>query len=223
MAPPYQRRDERSCSSIKRIAQSFGAPVTVTAQAWLRNPSSASNSGRSSPSTWSTVWISREYSSIWRRPMTSHAARRRHPRLVVAVDIGAHRQFALVLGRVQEFADALGVLDRVAAAGDRAADRAGLDAPFLRPARYISGEADNQKLALAQIDQRAIGRRVGLAQPLEDDARRVGAGAANNCPGTTSNRSPRTKASLARLDERGIFARGVVALARASAGTRSSR
>ena len=51
IAPPYQRRGERSSASIKRIAHSFGAPVTVTAQAWLRNPSSASNSGRSSPST----------------------------------------------------------------------------------------------------------------------------------------------------------------------------
>ena len=36
IAPPYQRRADRSFSSIKRIAQSFGAPVTVTAQAWLK-------------------------------------------------------------------------------------------------------------------------------------------------------------------------------------------
>jgi len=33
----------------------LGAPVTVTAQAWERKPSSASNSGRNIPSTWSTV------------------------------------------------------------------------------------------------------------------------------------------------------------------------
>ncbi len=59
IAPPYHRRAERSFCSMNRIAQGFGAPVTVTAQAWLRNPSSASNSGRSRPSTWSTVWISR--------------------------------------------------------------------------------------------------------------------------------------------------------------------
>src|SRR5205085_11292012 len=49
-------------------------------------------------------------------------------RLVVAVDIGAHRQFALVLLRVEQLADLLGVLERVGAAPDRAADRAGLDA-----------------------------------------------------------------------------------------------
>src|SRR5439155_9049439 len=62
-----------------------------------------------------------------------HAAGYRHSRLVVAVDIGAHRQLALVLRRVEQLADALGVLDRVAAAGDRAADRAGLDPPSFDP------------------------------------------------------------------------------------------
>ena len=52
------------------IAHALGAPVTVTAHAWDRNASSASKPGRSVPSTWSTVWISREYISIWRRPIT---------------------------------------------------------------------------------------------------------------------------------------------------------
>ena len=42
IAPAYQRRGERSWSSTNCIAQSFGAPVTVTAQAWVRNASSAS-------------------------------------------------------------------------------------------------------------------------------------------------------------------------------------
>ncbi len=37
---------------------------------WVRNASSASNPGRSLPSTWSTVWMTRLYISIWRRPMT---------------------------------------------------------------------------------------------------------------------------------------------------------
>jgi hypothetical protein len=45
-APPYQPRAERSLSSMKRIAQTFGAPVTVTAQAWVRNASSASKPSR---------------------------------------------------------------------------------------------------------------------------------------------------------------------------------
>ena len=34
MAPPYQARGLFSFCSMKRIAQSLGAPVTVTAQAW---------------------------------------------------------------------------------------------------------------------------------------------------------------------------------------------
>ena len=37
------------------VAQSVGAPVTVTAQAWVRNASSESKPGRRMPSTWSTV------------------------------------------------------------------------------------------------------------------------------------------------------------------------
>ena len=70
IAPPYQARGLFSFFSMKRIAHSFGAPVTVTAQAWVRNASNASMPSRSRPSIWSTVWISREYISIWRRPMT---------------------------------------------------------------------------------------------------------------------------------------------------------
>ncbi len=69
-APPYQRRGESSCSSMNCIAQVLGAPVTVTAHMWVRKASSASKPGSSRPSTWSTVWISLLYISIWRRPMT---------------------------------------------------------------------------------------------------------------------------------------------------------
>ena len=70
MAPPYHRRVVASWSSMNCMAQVLGAPVTVTAHMWVRKASRASNSGRSRPSMWSTVWISREYISIWRRPMT---------------------------------------------------------------------------------------------------------------------------------------------------------
>ncbi len=69
-APPYQRRRESSLSSMNCMAQAFGAPVTVTAHMWVRNASIASNPGRSRPSMWSTVWISRLYISICRRPIT---------------------------------------------------------------------------------------------------------------------------------------------------------
>jgi hypothetical protein len=70
IAPPYQARGLFSWFSMKRMAHSFGAPVTVTAQACVRKPSKASMPSRNRPSTWSTVWISREYISIWRRPIT---------------------------------------------------------------------------------------------------------------------------------------------------------
>ena len=69
-APPYQRRGPPSWSSMNCMAQVFGAPVTVTAHMWVRNASSASSPGRSRPSMWSTVWISRLYISICRRPIT---------------------------------------------------------------------------------------------------------------------------------------------------------
>ena len=69
-APPYQRRGVASWSSMNCMAQILGAPVTVTAHMWVRNASSASNPVCSRPSTWSTVWISRLYISICRRPMT---------------------------------------------------------------------------------------------------------------------------------------------------------
>src|SRR3989442_1636934 len=69
IAPPYHARELRSCASMNRIAQSLGAPVTVTAHACVRNASIASKPSRRMPSTWSTVWMTREYISICRRPM----------------------------------------------------------------------------------------------------------------------------------------------------------
>jgi len=50
-------------------------------------------------------------------PPCQHLDRAGHadPRLVVAIDIGAHVQFELVLLRVQELADLLGIADRVRA------------------------------------------------------------------------------------------------------------
>mmetsp|Transcript_81304 Transcript_81304/g.218655 ORF Transcript_81304/g.218655 Transcript_81304/m.218655 type:complete len:239 (+) Transcript_81304:761-1477(+) len=70
MAPPYHARGVFSWSSRNCMAQALGAPVTVTAQVWARKASSASKPSRSSASTWSTVWMRREYISICRRPMT---------------------------------------------------------------------------------------------------------------------------------------------------------
>src|SRR4051794_16796323 len=109
-------------------------------------------------------------------PPSDHldAARHADPRLVVAVDVGAHRQLAFILGRVEQFADALGVLERVAPARDRAADRTGLDAPALDPHVHFRRRR-NEKLALSEIDQRAVGRRIGPTQPSKDNTPRASA------------------------------------------------
>ena len=62
-------------------------------------------------------------------PSRQHLDRAGHadPRLVVAVDVGAHVELELVLLRIQELADLLGVADRVGAARNGARDRTGLD------------------------------------------------------------------------------------------------
>jgi len=91
-------------------------------------------------------------------------------RLVVAVHVGTHRQFRRVLGRVQQRQDLGGVGDRVDAARDGAGDRAGLDPAAFDPDIHFRRGRD-QELALAKIDQCAIGGGVGAAQPAEQGGR----------------------------------------------------
>jgi len=55
--PPYHALFEFSFSSTKAIARVLGAPVTVTAQVWASSASKPSNPSRSTPTTWSTVWM----------------------------------------------------------------------------------------------------------------------------------------------------------------------
>mmetsp|Transcript_34126 Transcript_34126/g.79995 ORF Transcript_34126/g.79995 Transcript_34126/m.79995 type:complete len:231 (-) Transcript_34126:1900-2592(-) len=69
-APPYHVRAVFSLSSRNCMAHALGAPVTVTAQVWARKASRASKPSLRVPSTWSTVWMRREYISIWRLPST---------------------------------------------------------------------------------------------------------------------------------------------------------
>ena len=47
----------------------------------------------------------------------------------------------------------------------------------------ISGEADDEKFAVAEIHQRAIGRRIDPAQPLKHFGRRALAGLGEQLPG----------------------------------------
>ena len=146
-------------------------------------------------------------------PDDLHGARHADPRLVVAVDVRAHRQFALVLHGIEQFANALGILDRVAAARDRAADRAGLD-PLPVDADIHLRRGGDQKLTLAEVDQGAIGGGVGLPQPVKDDARLVGAAVREELPAYHLKQIAAHKRRLGALDERGVFARTMVALER---------
>ena len=119
---------------------------------------------RSRPSIWSTVWIRREYISIWRRPMT-----RTEPgsqtRLLSLRSTSEHMVssdssfFELSSLRICSR-----VGDRVVAALDRAGDRAGLDAAAVDPHEHLRRGAD-QIFALAEIDEEGIGRRVDRLQP----------------------------------------------------------
>mmetsp|Transcript_11134 Transcript_11134/g.35324 ORF Transcript_11134/g.35324 Transcript_11134/m.35324 type:complete len:313 (+) Transcript_11134:1183-2121(+) len=110
-----------------------------------------------------------------------HRAVLADPRLVVAVDVGAHGDLRLLLGVRQDRADVLGVLQGVLAAPDGAADGAGLHAHALQvllgPHEHLRRGAD-EELVLAQVDEEAVGRGVALLQAVEDLAGARGAGLA---------------------------------------------
>src|SRR5207248_656923 len=136
-------------------------------------------------------------------PDDPHGARLADARFVVAVDVRAHRELALVLYGVEQFPDALGVFDWVAAARNRAADRAGFDPLSLDPDIHF-GRGSDQKLALAEVDQCAVGRRIGLAQAVKDDARRVGAKIGEELPGYDLEQVPALKGRPGPFDQRGV-------------------
>ena len=104
-----------------------------------------------------------------------HAARDADARLVVAVHVGAHRQLRLVLGRVEQRPDLDRVGDGVAAARDRARDRAGLDAVAGHAHVHLGGSA-HQVLRLPEVHQEPVGRGVALAEAAEQLRRRRRAG-----------------------------------------------
>ncbi len=88
-------------------------------------------------------------------------------RLVVAVDVGAHRQLGGVLGRGEQGQDLGGVADGVAPARDGPGDRAGLDAIAVDAHVHLGRGAD-QVLRLAEVEEESIRRRIPLAQSPED-------------------------------------------------------
>ena len=100
-------------------------------------------------------------------PDDLHRAWLADARLVVAVDIGAHRQLALVLLGVEELEDLLRVGDRILAAPDRPGDRAGLDPPARYPHEHFRRGA-HQIFLVPEVDEEGIGRRIDRLQPVGD-------------------------------------------------------
>ena len=130
-------------------------------------------------------------------------------RLVVAVDVGAHVEFELVLLRIQQLPDLLGIADRIDAARDGARDRAGLDPPSVGAHEHFR-RGRHQKFAVAEIHQRAIGRRVDAAQPLEHFGRRTLAGLGEQLPRHRLEQVAARERRARGLDGRLIFAGRVI-------------
>ena len=74
----------------------------------------------------------------------------------------------------------------------------------------ISGDAADQELALAEIDQRAIGRRIDPAQPLEHFRRRALAGLGEQLPRHRLEQIAARERGARRLDGGLIFAGRVI-------------
>ncbi len=148
------------------MAHSLGAPVTVTAQAWARKASRASKPSRRRPSTWSTVWIRREYISICRRPITRTLPGRQMRDLSLRSTSVHMVSSASSLAELSRSEDLGGVGERVLPARDGAGDRAGLDAVALHAHVHL-GRCAHQVLRLPEVDEEAVGRRVALAQAPE--------------------------------------------------------
>ena len=133
------------------------------------------------------------------------AARRADARLVVAVDVGAHRQFGFVFGRIEQLADLFVILHRRRAALDGAGDRTSLDPVAGNPHEHLGRSAD-QILAAAQVEEESVGRGVGVAQAAEDCRRRF-----RRRPGLQHPRHGFEQVALAELPLRLAHQAGIVA------------
>ncbi len=125
-------------------------------------------------------------------------------RLVVAVDVGAHGQLRLLLHAGQQRADGLGVLDGVAAAGDGAGDRAGLDPVAADPDVHLGRGAD-QVLALTEADDELVRGGVAGAQAAVE-AGGVGAGGVEDLAGHDLEQVAALELLLGGGHDLGVFA-----------------
>ncbi len=88
-----------------------------------------------------------------------HRARNRNARFVVAVHVAAHGQLGFFLGGIQQFANAVGVPQRIAGAARGPGDRAGLHAAALHAHEHFGRSAD--QLLVPQLQQELV--RAGTA------------------------------------------------------------
>ena len=124
------------------MAHNFGAPVTVTAQAWVRNASSKSKPGRSILDVIDGIeqaGIGLDLTPRQHLDRAGHA----DPRLVVAIDVRAHIEFEFVFLRIQQLPYLFGIADRIYPARDGAGNRT---VSIRRPSERtnISGEAETR-------------------------------------------------------------------------------
>src|SRR5712692_2884760 len=92
----------------------------------------------------------------------THTARLADARFVVAIDVGTHREFRLVLTGIQQPLDLYSVADRIATASDGAGDGAGLNPVAVNTDVHL-GRGTNQVLSLTKVNQKAVRRRIPLA------------------------------------------------------------
>ena len=94
-----------------------------------------------------------------------HRTRNRHARLVVAVDVAAHGQLGLFLGRIQQLADAVGVAQRIARAPRGSGDGAGFHAVAFHSHEHLRRRA--HQLLVAELHEKLVRTRAGMLNPLE--------------------------------------------------------
>src|SRR5437899_1079818 len=194
-APPYQARGDRSWSSMNCIAHVLGAPVTVTAHAWARNASSASKPSRSRPSTWSTVWMSREYISICRRPITRTLPGRQIRDLSLRSTsvhiVSSDSSFSELSSRWICAASPSGSSPRAIVA-----EIGQVSTRSPSTLTYISGEAPTTYSSAPRLKRKPYGAGLRSRSRRNSSDGGIAHGSKKGCPGTTSTRSPRRNAPL---------------------------
>ena len=93
-------------------------------------------------------------------PNDFHRSRHANARFVVAVDVGAHRQFGLFFSRHQQLLNVLGIQHRIAGPPRSAADRTRFHPRPLHAHKHFRGRPD--QLLPAQLQNEFVWRWAGL-------------------------------------------------------------